>query len=198
MRTKHRIRPRFESLDDRVVLSGITPAVTVVPFNHAHFHTSSLTFKGSYVIPAAYGPNNSFRYLSFGTFSPTNVSGLGPLVLGGTINTHGPGLAMPVHPLTGNSIGVNNYNFSGANPANPGQFNIRFIKKVAPPTPGYTLAYTFTISFKSGQFAGATGGGKVELKLSPKPPLVANAPAASQYTGQCTIRFHFNPSTVLT
>jgi hypothetical protein len=192
-----RFRPRVEPLDDRVVLSHLAPAA-IVHAQVSHFHVATLTFQGTYIIQAARTDVPAYRPISFGVFTPVNVSGLGHIVLGGAVVAQGPGLALPKMAKAGSAIGVNNYLFTGANPMSPGQFNLGLTQKVAPPSKGYTLAYKFKIVFHSGQFAGAAGGGKVELKLNPKPPLTANAPQGTQYTGQCTIRFHFNPTTVLT
>jgi hypothetical protein len=199
MGSKRQCRPGVESMADRIVLSHVNPAVSLAHIDTAHVHIATLTFKGSYFIQPAYGPNNSFRYVSFETPVPTTIKGLGLVEMGGHVNTHAPGLALPVHPLSENGITVNNYAFNqGVNAPNPGLFTIQYGKKVAPVTKGFTFAYTFTISSARGEFAGAHGGGKVEVKLVPKPPLAANAPAQTQYTGKCTVRFHFSPSSVLT
>jgi hypothetical protein len=203
MRSKRQCRPGVESLADRVVLSHVTPVASLVHVDAAHFHVATLTFKGTYYIPPAHGANDSLRYVSFETAMPTNNIGLGLVEMGGRVETHAPGLALPVHPLPfgtvkGSTISVDNFDFVGGNTTNPGLFLIRFGKKVAPATKGFTFAYTFTISRASGEFAGANGGGKVEVKLVPKPPLSAKAPPNTHYTGNCTVRYHFSPVTVLT
>jgi hypothetical protein len=112
--------------------------------------------------------------------------------------THAPGLALPVHPTSVDGFEVDNGLSVGGNSTNLDLLFGRFGKKVAPFTKGFTFAYTFTISRASGEFAGAHGGGKVEVKLVPRPPLSAKAPAHTQYMGKCTLRFQFTPSTVLT
>ena len=199
MRSKRQCRPGVESLADRVVLSHVNPMASLVHVDTAHFHVATLTFKGTYYIPPAHGANDSLRYVSFETAMPTNIIGLGLVEMGGRVETHAPGLALPVHPPFENEIAINNYAFNqGVYAPNPGLFRMQYGKKVAPFTSGFTFAYTFTISSGSGEFAGASGNGKVEVKLVPKPPLSANAPAQTQYLGNCTVRFHFSPSTVLT
>jgi hypothetical protein len=196
MRSKHQRRPVLESLEDRVVLSHVGRATSLVHIDTSHLHITTLTIKGSYFILPAYGPKNSLRYISFGTPVPTTVVGLGPVELGGTVDTHGPGLALVAHPGSRNSIVIRS--FDGAHPANAGLVSMKYVKRVAPVTKGFTFAYKFTISTGRGEFAGAHGRGSVEVKLIPKPPLTANAPATKYYTGKCIVRFHFSPSTVLT
>jgi hypothetical protein len=203
MRSKRECRPGVESLADRVVLSHVTPVASLVRVDTAHFHVATLTFKGSYSIQPAHGPNDSLRDVTFETEMPANIIGLGLVEMGGRVETHAPGLALPVHPLPfgtvkGSTISVDNFDFVGGNTTNPGLFLVQFGKKVAPVTKGFTFAYTFTISRASGEFAGASGGGKVEVKLVPKPPLSAKSPATTRYTGNCTVRYHFSPATVLT
>jgi hypothetical protein len=199
MRSKQQCQPAVELLADRIVLSHVNPAVSLAHIDAAHVHFATLTFKGKYDIEPAFGPNNSIRYISFDTPVPANISGLGLVELGGHVSTLAPGLALPVHPPFENEIAINNYAFNqGVYAPNPGLFRMQYGKKVAPFTSGFTFAYTFTISSGTGEFAGASGNGKVEVKLVPKPPLSANAPAQTQYLGNCTVRFHFSPSTVLT
>jgi hypothetical protein len=200
MGSKRQCRPGVESMADRIVLSHVNPAVSLAHIDTAHVHIATLTFKGTYFItPAGIGPTPSSRYISFGTPVPTTIKGLGLVEMGGSVNTLGPGTALPVHPSSFNIMAVNNYAFNqGVNAPNPGLFRMEYGKKVAPVTNGFSFAYTFTISSARGEFAGAHGGGKVEVKLVPKPPLSANAPAQTQYTGKCTVRFHFSPSSVLT
>ena len=198
MRSKQRCRPTVESLADRIVLSHVNPAVSLVHIDTAHVHIATLTFKGTYFISPAYEANGLHRYFRFETAPTTYVTGLGLLQIAGGGYTHAPGLALPVHPISGDGLSVDNSRFAGGNTTNPGLFTGRFVKKVAPFTKGFTFAYTFTINYGIGEFAGANGSGKVEVKLVPKPPLSANAPAHTQYTGKCTVRFQFSPSTVLT
>jgi hypothetical protein len=198
MRSKQRCRPAVELLADRVVLSHVNPVASLVHIDTAHFHVATLTFKGTYVVGPVYGANKSIRYVSFYTLQPTYVAGLGLIRIGGYVDTHAPGLALPVHPLAGNGFTVENSNFVGGNTTNPGLFVTQFGKKVAPVTKGFTFAYTFTIVSARGEFAGASGGGKAEVKLVPKPPLSANTPPQTLYEGKCTLRLHLNPSTVLT
>jgi hypothetical protein len=199
MGSKHQCRPGVESMADRIVLSHVNPAVSLAHVDTAHVHIATLTLKGSYRIPPANSGFHNERYVSFETPVPTTIQGLGLVEMGGTVNTLGPGLALPVHPSSRNTVVINNYAFAqGVNAPNPGLFSMQYGKKVAPVTKGFTFAYTFTISSARGEFAGASGNGKVEVKLVPKPPLSATAPAATQYTGKCTVRFHFSPTTVLT
>jgi hypothetical protein len=199
MRPKRQCRPGVESMDKRIVLSHANPAVSLAHIDTAHVHLATLAFKGTYYIPPAYDVGNGLRrYVRFETPVPANIMGLGLVRMGGYVETPAPGLALPVHPVLGGSITVENFAFVGGNTTNPGLFTMQYGKKVAPFTKGFTFAYTFTISRASGEFAGANGGGKAEVKLVPKPPLSANAPAQTQYTGKCTVRFHFSPSTILT
>jgi hypothetical protein len=200
MRSKRQCRPGVESMADRIVLSGVNPVVSLAHIETAHVHFATLTLKGTYFIVPAYGPNGRFRDVGFGTPVPVNVKGLGLVEMGGSVNTLAPGLALPVHPDDmRDSMVVNNYSFNqGVYAPNPGLFRMEYGKKIAPFTKGFTFAYTFTITDPRGEFAGANGNGKVEVKLVPKPPLTANAPAQTVYSGKSTIRFHFSPSTVLT
>jgi hypothetical protein len=200
MRSKRQCRPGVESLADRIVLSHLNPVVSLAHIDAAHVHFATLTFKGTYLIPPADVGFNNERYVSFETPVPANIMGLGLVELGGNVSANGPGLALQVHPLAWkNGMAINNYSFSqGVYAPNPGLFHMQFGKKIAPFTRGFTFAYTFVITWTRGEFAGAHGSGKVEVKLVPKPPLVANAPANTQYTGNCTVRFHFSPATVLT
>jgi hypothetical protein len=203
MRSKRQCRPGVESLADRVLLSHVNPVASLVHIDTAPVHLATLTFKGTNAIQPAHGPNHSLRDVTFETEQPPNIMGLGLVEMGGRVETHAPGLALPVHPLPfgtvkSSTISVDNFDFVGGNTTDPGLFLIQFGKKVAPATKGFTFAYTFTISRASGEFAGAHGNGKVELKLIPKPPLSPTAPAQTQYSGKCIVRFHFSPSTVLT
>jgi hypothetical protein len=198
MRAKRQCRPGVESMANRIVLSHVNPVASLVHIDTAHFHIATLTFKGVYEIGPAYGPNNTFRYIFLESPLPTNIMGLGLVRMGGHVHTNAPGLALLVHPLSGDTIGADNYSFVGGNFVNPGLFTTQLGKKVAPVTKGFTFAYTFTINYGRGEFAGASGSGKVEVKLVPKPPLSANAPPHTQYQGKCTVRFHFTPSSVLT
>jgi hypothetical protein len=184
---------------DRIVLSSVNPAVSLAHIDTAPVHLATLTFKGTYFIaPADVGFKNE-RYVSFETPVPANVKGLGLVELGGHVSTLAPGLALPVHPPSENIIAINNYAFQqGVTNPNPGLFYMDYGKKIAPFTKGYTFAYTITIGSSRGEFAGAHGNGKVELKLIPKPPLSATAPAQTQYSGKCTVQFRFSKSTVLT
>jgi hypothetical protein len=183
---------------DRVVLSHVNPAVSLLHADTAHVHLATLTFNGTYYASPAYEANGPRRYIDFDTAPTTYVTGLGLVRIALGAYTHAPGLALPVHPISGDGLSVDNSRFVGGNTTDPGFFTGQFEKKVAPFTKGFTFAYTFTINRASGAFAGANGGGKVEVKLVPKPPLSAKAPAHTQYTGKCTVRFQFSPSTVLT
>ena len=198
MRSKQRCRPAVELLAERVVLSHINPVASLVHVDTAHVHLATLTIKETYYASPAYEANGLARYISCYTRLPTYVTGLGLVRIGLGVYTHAPGLALPVHPTSVDGFDVDNESFVGGNSTNPGLFFGRFGKKVAPFTKGFTFAYTFTISRASGEFAGANGSGKVEVKLVPKPPLSAKAPAQTDYAGKCTVRFHFSPSTVLT
>jgi hypothetical protein len=199
MRSKLQFRPGVESMADRVVLSHVIPAVSLLHTDTAPVHFSTLTFKGTYFIPPANVGFKNERYVSFETPVPANVKGLGLVELGGHVATLAPGLALPVHPPSENIIAINNYAFQqGVTNPNPGLVYMDYGKKIAPFTKGFTFAYTITIGSSRGEFAGAHGNGKVELKLIPKPPLSATAPAQTQYSGKCIVRFHFSPSTVLT
>jgi hypothetical protein len=198
MRSKRRFRPGIESLADRMVLSHVNPVASLVHIDTAHFHVATLTFHETYYIPPAYEANGLVRYVSFYTIPPIYIAGLGLIRIGGYVDTHAPGLALPVHPRAGNGFTVENSNFVGGNTTNPGLFTTQFGKKVAPPTHGFTFAYTFTIVSGRGEFAGASGGGKAEVKFVPKPPLSANTPPQTHYQGKCILRLHLNPSTVLT
>ena len=199
MRSQRKCRPGVESMADRIVLSSVNPAVSLAHIDTAPVHLATLTFNGTYFIAPANAGFENERYVSFETPVPANVKGLGLVELGGHVSTLAPGLALPVHPPSENIIAINNYAFQqGVNNPNPGLFYMEYGKKIAPFTKGFTFAYTFTISRASGEFAGANGSGKVEVKLVPKPPLSAKAPAQTDYTGKCTVRFQFSPSTVLT
>jgi hypothetical protein len=198
MRADQRFRPTVELLADRVVLSHVNPVASLVHIDTAHFHVATLTFKGNYSIDPAYTLGKTYRYIGFESLQPTNVPGLGLVRLGGHVNTHAPGLALLVHPPSGDGVTINNFDFVGGNTTDPGLFTARFGKKVAPVSKGFTFAYTFTISKANGEFAGAGGGGKLEVKLVPKPPLSAKAAPQAYYAGKCTVRFHFSPTTVLT
>jgi hypothetical protein len=195
MRSERKCRPGVESMADRIVLSHVNPAVSLAHIDTTHVHFATLTFKGTYFATSLIGPN--LRYIGFETPLPVNVSGLGPVRVGGHVDTHVPGLALPVHPRSGDVVAISNFGFVGA-PASPGSISMQYGKKVKPVTKGFTFDYTVTITLARGEFAGAQGGGKVEVKLVPKPPLTASAPPQADYMGKCTVRFHFSPSTVLT
>jgi hypothetical protein len=198
MRSRQRCRPAVELLDDRVVLSHVNPVASLVQIDTAHFHVATLTFKGIYFIEPEFGPKHGRHTVSFDTRQPTNVLGLGLVRVGGYVETPAPGLKLPVHPFPGDGFTINNFDFVGGNTTDPGLFTAQFGKKVAPLTKGFTFAYTFTIVSGRGEFAGASGGGTLEVKLVPKPPLTAKGPLQNLYTGKSTARFHFSPSTVLT
>ena len=199
MRSERNCRPGVEAMADRIVLFHANPVASLVHIDTAPVHIATLTFKGTYFIPPANVGFKNERYVSFETPVPANVKGLGLVELGGHVSTLAPGLALPVHPPSENIMAINNYAFQrGVTNPNPGLFYMDYSKKIAPFTKGFTFAYTFTIGSSRGEFAGAHGSGKVELKLIPKPPLSATAPAQTQYSGKCIVRFHFSPSSVLT